>query len=251
MSQEEQRPERSPSYDSLFDGVSDHDVGPEESASLTQQSPSQVTLTDAANPEESQERPIDISPAPNLACGVTWVNDGLSQNPTWTVEPTVEAVIATLKIAIGLHHKYSVQLLHDGALSKLYDVFFDNQAFVMRVCLPVCPRVKTEAEVATLGWVIQHTPLPVPRVRAYDSSRNNPLGYEWLLMTKLEGQPLSACWPDVTMGSKQRIVKQIAAFSVSAFRRPFHEGIGSIVKTSSNSNSYAYGIGELVSMAFF
>ncbi|KAI0437060.1 phosphotransferase enzyme family-domain-containing protein [Xylaria telfairii] len=236
MAEEERRSERSPSDDSLFGGASDHG-----------QSPSQVTLTNAANPDE--KRPIDISPTPNPIYGVTWVIDGLSQHPTWTVQPTVESIIATLKIAIGRHHDYSVKLLHDGKLSRLYDVCFDNQAFVMRVCLPVCPRAKTEAEVATLSWVSQHTSLPVPRVRAYDSSQNNPLGYEWLLMTKLEGKPLTACWPAVTMGSKERIVKQIAAFSVSAFRQPFHQGIGSIIKTRSGSNGHAYGIGELVSMA--
>ncbi|KAI0451395.1 phosphotransferase enzyme family-domain-containing protein [Xylaria acuta] len=233
--EEERQLERSPSYDSLFGGDSGQDGGLEESPSPTPQSPSQATT------------PINASPAPALwlgrdpSYGIAWVKRGLCCYPTWTVEPTVESVIATLEVAIGTNHKYGVQLLHNGSFSKLYDVSFANQAFVMRVSLPVCPRTKTEAEVATLGWVSQHTPLPVPRVRAYDSSRSNPLGYEWLLMTKLEGKPLSACWSSVTMGSKERLVKQIAAFSASAFGRPFYEGIGSILKTSSNSNSRVHG----------
>ncbi|KAI0551192.1 phosphotransferase enzyme family-domain-containing protein [Xylaria curta] len=243
---DEQQSERSPSYDSLFGCDPSQDFDLEELQSLAPQSPAQTTVTDTANSEENQATLINNStaPPPWLALdptgGVTWVNHGLCCYPTWTIEPTIESVIETLKVAIGPDHEYSVQMLHNGSLSRLYNVSFDNQAFVMRVCLPLCPRTKTEAEVATLGWVSRHTGLPVPRVRAYDSSRNNPLGYEWLLMTKLEGKPLSSCWSSVTMGLKERLVKQIAAFSVSTFRQPFYEGIGSIFKTNSNSNNHDY-----------
>ncbi|KAI0114306.1 kinase-like domain-containing protein [Nemania sp. FL0031] len=169
------------------------------------------------------------------ACGLTWVKDGLSVRPVWTVEPTIESIIATLKITIGFDKEYRVQFLHEGSLSKLYDVSFDNQAFVMRVSLPVCPRAKTEAEVATLNWVHQHTPLHVPRVRAYNSSRDNPLGFEWILMTKLEGTPLSKCWSSVTIGSKERLVQQIATFTASTFNQQFYQGIGSIFNESTSN----------------
>ncbi|KAI1125493.1 phosphotransferase enzyme family-domain-containing protein [Nemania abortiva] len=173
------------------------------------------------------------------ACGLAWSRGGGYTFATWTVEPTIESIIATLKTAIGINKEYDVRLLHKGASTKLYDVTFDNQAFVMRVSLPVCPRTKTEAEVATLDWVIQHTPLPVPRVRAYDSSRDNPLGFEWILMTKLEGTPLSQCWSSMTIGSKERLVKQIAAFAASTFDQPFDDGIGSIFKAAPNSGGRA------------
>ncbi|KAI1747165.1 phosphotransferase enzyme family-domain-containing protein [Xylaria castorea] len=245
--EDERQLERSPSYDSLFGRDSGQDVGLEELPSLIPQSPSQATVTNAAGFEENQETAVNDSPAPpswlggDPTCGVAWMYHGLCCYPTWTVEPTIESVIATLKVAISPDHEYGVRLLHNGTLSKLYDVSFNNQAFVMRVCLPVCAVTKTEAEVATLDWVSQYTPLPVPHVRAYDSSRNNPLGYEWLLMTKLEGKPLSTCWSSVTMGSKERLVKQIAAFSISAFNQPFYEGIGSIFKTDSNSDSRTHG----------
>ncbi|KAI0188671.1 phosphotransferase enzyme family-domain-containing protein [Xylaria flabelliformis] len=255
IQEDEQQLERSPSYDSLFGCSSGQDFDLEELQSLAPQSPSQATVADAANSKENQATPINDSTTPpswlgwDPTGGVTWINNGLCRYPIWTFEPTIQSVVATLKVAIGSDHEYGVQMLHNGSLSKLYTVSFDNQAFVMRVCLPLCPRTRTEAEVATLSWVSQHTGLPVPRVRAYDSSRNNPLGYEWVLMTKLEGKPLSSCWSSVTMGSKERLVKQIAAFSISAFRQPFYEGIGSIFKTNSNSNNHAYVIGELAQRA--
>ncbi|TRX93624.1 hypothetical protein FHL15_005596 [Xylaria flabelliformis] len=231
-----QQLERSPSYDSLFGCNPGQDFDLEELPSLAPQLPSQATATHAENCEENEATPIHDSTTPpswlrwDPTGGVAWINNGLCRYPIWTFEPTIQSVIATLKVAIGPDHDYGVQMLHNGSLSKLYTVSFDNQAFVMRVCLPLCPRTKTEAEVATLSWISQYTGLPVPRMRAYDSSRNNPLGYEWLLMTKLEGKPLSSCWPSITMGSKERLVKQIAAFCVSTFRQPFNEGIGSIFK---------------------
>ncbi|KAI1276813.1 phosphotransferase enzyme family-domain-containing protein [Xylaria sp. FL0933] len=222
FAEDERQLSRSPSCGSLFGGGPGGFVDPEEETS------------------------VDAPPLPppwledHPTCGLAWAKRGLSLCPEWEVEPTVESVVATLEVAIGCNQQYDVRFLHEGTLSKLYDVSFGNQAFVMRVSLPVHPRAKTEAEVATLDWVYQHTRLPVPRVRAHDSSRNNPLGFEWILMTKLEGKPLSECWSSVTMGSKERLVKQIAGFSRSTFRQPFRGGIGSLYKTISNVDGCSY-----------
>lgn len=269
---EEQGPrlERSPSYDSLFGDDVSESLDLEESGRLAsplspsllpRPAPARIgdrgVVAIAAGPDNPQASPSDAAPASPAcpggppACRPTWVKNGFSLYPTWTVEPTIQSIVATLNRAIGFNHEYEVQFLHEGALSKLYDVSFNSQAFVMRICLPVCPQTKTESEVATLGWVKQHTPLPVPHVRAYDSSRNNPLGYEWLLMTKLEGKPLSECWSSVTIGSKERLVRQIAAFVASTFNQPFREGIGSLFKATPNADGYGYSIGKSVSMAFF
>lgn len=274
---EEQGPrlERSPSHDSLFGSDVSESLGLEESARplasplplplplppLPLSAPTRIddhrAVAIAASPGDPQPSPIDAAPALPVcpgappACGPTWVKNGLSLYPTWTVEPTIQSIVATLNIAIGFNREYDVQFLHEGALSRLYDVSFDGQAFVMRVYLPVCLRTKTESEVATLDWVKQHAPLPVPHVRAYDSSRDNPLGYEWLLMTKLEGKSLSECWSSVTIGSKERLVRQIAAFVASTFNQPFHDGIGSLFKATSNAHGCGYSIGKSVSMAFF
>lgn len=186
------RLERSPSYDSLFGSdvseLPDLEESARPSPRLPHSAPTRIghrrVVAIAASPDDPQASSIGAAPA-SPACsgepparGLAWVKNGLSLYPTWTVEPTVQSIVATLSIAIGFNHKYEVQFLHEGALSKLYDVSLDGQAFIMRVYLPVCLRTRTESEVATLDWVKQHTPLPVPHVRAYDSSRNNPLGYE-------------------------------------------------------------------------
>lgn len=42
-------------------------------------------------------------------------------------------------------------------------------------------------EVATLNYVKQRTTIPVPTVIVSDSSSENDLGYEWILMEKIPG----------------------------------------------------------------
>ncbi|KAI1294329.1 phosphotransferase enzyme family-domain-containing protein [Xylaria venustula] len=255
--EEEQQLTRSPSHDSLFGSVSDESSNLERSDVSTPQSSLETTLIDTCDHKDDEETLDDASLIPpswltdDPTCGLTWAKDGVSLYPKWAFEPTIESIVATLKSALGCAQEYIVRFLHEGTLSKLYDVRLDDRSFIMRVSLPVYPRLKTEAEVATLNWVDQYIPLPVPRVKAYDSSQDNPLGFEWILMTKLEGRPLSECWEAVTLGSKERLVKQIAAFSASAFHQLFSGGIGSIYEGPCNADGYSYVVGEVVSMASF
>ncbi|KAI1824089.1 phosphotransferase enzyme family-domain-containing protein [Xylaria intraflava] len=186
------------------------------------------------------------STVPENGDGLAWVKHSLSLSPKWAIEPTSEAIVATLKASLDCDQEYNVTFLHDGAYSKLYEVDIGEQAFVMRVTLPVCSQSLTESEVATLGWVGQNTSLPVPRVKAYDSSPNNPLGFEWILMTKLPGKPLSERWSSMSMVSKERLVKQIAAFSTATFRQQFDGGIGSIYKAASDPRGPFFAASEWV-----
>ncbi|KAL7629798.1 hypothetical protein AAE478_001321 [Parahypoxylon ruwenzoriense] len=161
--------------------------------------------------------------------GLRWVSDGhhFSPRPEWTVEPTLDSIALTLQAVIGPGKQYLIQHGWDGVYNKIYTVSYDQKRFIMRVSLPVCPKIKTESEVATLQWIYGNTNLPVPKVKCYDSSRDNPLGFEWILMDRMYGVPLSQCWNSVTQGAKERIVKQIAAYAAVAFERQFR-GIGSI-----------------------
>ena len=54
------------------------------------------------------------------------------------------------------------------------------------------PRLKTESEIATLQYLRDNTPVPVPIVYHYDSNPYNRLGGEYILMSKVSN-PLSMC----------------------------------------------------------
>jgi aminoglycoside phosphotransferase (APT) family kinase protein len=77
----------------------------------------------------------------------------------------------------------------------------------MRVSLPVCPRYKTEGEVATLRWVYNNTQIPVPRVISFDRSNGNEIGFEWILMEFIEGTSAHKRWRTMSMEQKIAFTK--------------------------------------------
>ena len=79
----------------------------------------------------------------------------------------------------------------------------------MRITLPVEPLFKTESECATLAYICSHTSIPVYNVIADDSSEN-PLGFEWMLLEKIEGVPLSDVWEQMDFDSKVRLTMEIS-----------------------------------------
>lgn len=184
--------------------------------------------------------------------GLQWTSDEdpFSPIPHWTIEPTVGSVVLALKKAVSPDKEYTVDHCWDGVYNKIYSVLYDQKRFIMRVSLPVCPQLKTESEVATLQWIYDNTNLPVPRVQCYDSSRSNPIGFEWILMDRMEGVPLSQCWHSVTQDCKVRIVKQVAAYAAVAFERQFR-GIGNLYPSVPNDTAAPPRVGEMVSMVLF
>ncbi|KAI0008077.1 phosphotransferase enzyme family-domain-containing protein [Xylariaceae sp. FL0662B] len=181
--------------------------------------------------------------------GLQWIHNGdeFSIRPKWTVQPSIDSIILTLQERIGLGKEYVVKQCWEGVYNKIYLISYEGNRFIMRVSLPVCPTAKTESEVATLRWIHQNTTLPVPRVKCWDSSRDNPIGFEWILMDQMDGMPLSQCWHSITHEAKERIVKQIATYAADVFKKQFHEGIGNLLPSASNKHQ----VGEMVNMAFF
>jgi aminoglycoside phosphotransferase (APT) family kinase protein len=82
----------------------------------------------------------------------------------------------------------------------------------MRITLPVDPSNKTNSEVATNNFVRQNTDIPVPKIFAFDDSRDNELGFEWILMEMLPGATLERKWRKLSKDAKRDLVKQVAKY---------------------------------------
>ncbi|KAK3994330.1 phosphotransferase enzyme family-domain-containing protein [Cladorrhinum sp. PSN332] len=102
----------------------------------------------------------------------------------------------------------------------------------MRVSLPVYPRHKIRAEVATLRWVRENTSIPVPQVFGFDDSNGNEIGFEWILMELMEGASAHGRWRTMTMEQKVTFTKRLATFQaeLSGFGKaePIFRGIGTL-----------------------
>ena len=206
--------------------------------------------------------------------GLEWIHDTFGLEPRWTVEPKREIVesLARKHLTLDGDARCEVQFYAQGAFNKLYRVDTDNGAFLMRVSLPVDPHHKTMSEVATIKFVRQETEMPVPKIIAFDGSNDNDLGFEWILMELMPGQPLRKRWRKLPTRNKEELIKQLVHYQARLFQKKF-EGIGNIYETSGEAvepikklktgsgpisaqkstdiNKLPFTLGRIVSLIFF
>ena len=165
--------------------------------------------------------------------GILWRVGILSTEPLWTVVPDISVVEDICRHHLFPHADSSageltVKFLAEGAFNKVYTVDTKTtstmKSYVFRATLSIEPGDKVRNEVATLDYVKQHTKIPVPIVIAYDSSSENDLGFEWILMEKIPGAPLRGIWPRLSDASKAAITREIASYVLQIRKNcVFHE----------------------------
>lgn len=127
----------------------------------------------------------------------------------------------------------TVDLLARGSFNHAYNVTAENvatgfrQEYIFRTSLPVWPYYKVESDVATTEFVRHATSIPVPTIYAFDSNPNNKLGFEWMLMEKVQGTPLYNVWDTMEFDAKQALTRKIASWMAELSRFQFSK-IGSI-----------------------
>ncbi|CAF0976318.1 unnamed protein product [Adineta steineri] len=116
-------------------------------------------------------------------------------------------------------------------------IFFINtqentQQYVIKIGGRYWNKIKTEAEVKALELLSKHTTIPVPKILAYSSDRNNEFGVEWILMTRLSGQNMSiVCKTQkLSLNAKKSIIRDLADYiSQMHFKIPRFDKIGALM----------------------
>ncbi|EEU34675.1 uncharacterized protein NECHADRAFT_17767, partial [Fusarium vanettenii 77-13-4] len=166
----------------------------------------------------------------------------------WRAEPDIEKIKSTLR-SLWPSSTVQVAFFAQGAFNKLYHVIVEGPPpLMLRISLPVDPRYKTLSEVATIRWVNTVTTIPLPQVITYSSSLDSALGFEWILMTRLDGTSLSSAWTHIDFSTKTALVRQFASFTASLFRNQL-SGIGNIYPPVLSTLTPTTG--RIVSMPFF
>ncbi|KAJ5513098.1 Aminoglycoside phosphotransferase [Penicillium fimorum] len=158
--------------------------------------------------------------------GLNWAQETFGPEPRWTVEPEIGAIKQTVQ-SLRPSSMVKVTFFAQGAFNKIYNVSIDDEPFIMRVTLPVDPCYKIMSEVATMDLVRRTTGLPIPRIITYQASRDNLIGFEWMLMTKLPGKPFGELCQSLSFDAKVCLVRELAASSACLFRNQLR-GIGNI-----------------------
>jgi len=155
--------------------------------------------------------------------GLEWVAETFGLEPRWTTEPNIAKVelLARKHLNIEQNTYCRVTFYAQGAFNKLYKIETEAGCSLMRVTLPVDPSNKTNSEVATILFVGQNTDIPVPRIFAFDDSRENELGFEWILMEMLPGVTLRTRWRKLSKDAKRDLVKEVAKYEAQLSRYKF------------------------------
>ncbi|KAL9618894.1 MAG: hypothetical protein Q9160_006419 [Pyrenula sp. 1 TL-2023] len=168
--------------------------------------------------------------------GLEWRDETFGPEPAWTKEPNAESLEAVVRPCLDVSPSQfcRIRFLAQGCFNKLYTVDLDGVRAILRVALPVDPYHKTISEVATIDFVDRNTDIPVPKVFAFDASHQNDIGFEWILMQRMPGQPLRKAWRKLSLQAKENLIKQLAYYQSQLFSHKF-EKIGNLFKTQSQS----------------
>ena len=159
---------------------------------------------------------------------IEWVHGYFyAESPEWRCEIDTSIIKEIVEPQLEAHgfgtKDVSIEFFAAGGLNKLYTVTStvaetgQQQECIFRVAMPLDPWYKTESEVATMEYVRRYTSIPVPKVYAYDSSTDNKLGFEWIMMEKIAGKPISDFWDiyshekdDLDMATKLQLARTVA-----------------------------------------
>ena len=157
-----------------------------------------------------------MSTRPNL---LKWTGGYYNREALWPQEPSI-IVIKSLALkylasevpdTLDLN-RLEVQFFAQGGFNKLYSISCSGHSttYLLRVALPLIPYYRIESEAAVLSYLKANTSIPVARVIAWDSSAATDLGFEWILLEKIEGVALYEIWRKVPWESKLDIVSALA-----------------------------------------
>ncbi|KAH7385713.1 kinase-like protein, partial [Pyrenochaeta sp. MPI-SDFR-AT-0127] len=192
--------------------------------------------------------------------------------PIWTFEPDIEILTGIVRRQLDLPESFPcvVKFLAEGAFNKVYSVQCGNNTdVVVRVTLPVQPRLKTLRECATIQYIKHHTEIPAPLVFRYSVQRDDPLRFEWMIMERVAGTKVKDQWRHMSWLKKQLLVHKIVAYLSQLFRNRFNQ-LGNIyapkdiqeMTTEDKPDTVLLGaehscdksgfvVGEIVSLPFF
>ncbi|SMR61290.1 unnamed protein product [Zymoseptoria tritici ST99CH_3D1] len=186
---------------------------------------------------------MNSTPVPNQY-GLIWEPEAFGNlSPRWSAEPSISEIEALCRQHLHLDpQEPCTATLHErGGTSIVYTIEALARSpgkWMFKFCLPVDPGRKTRSEVATMRLVKETAGIPVPEVVAYDSSNQNLLGFEWILMEFMPGTELTNVWLGLELPQKTEVVRQLARYQAELLAFPFDSAkIGSLYPPSEDDKS--------------
>lgn len=164
---------------------------------------------------------------------------------SWKRVPTVEDAKTLINDCVSKGYlpdseHIGVTYFAQGATNVLFLVTcpdWDFETSLLRITMPYDPFYQIESEVACMLKAAL-SGVPVPQCFLFDSSADNPLGLEWMMIQKFEGPSLEAVYVreirngkprifDPNSGRGHQVLEEVAAYSRMLAGHEFHH-IGSL-----------------------
>lgn len=114
--------------------------------------------------------------------------------------------------------------LAEGGFNKIFLLTMDDESEVIaRIPTSIAgPRYYTTAsEAATMQFLRDILQIPVPRVLAYSATHDNPVGVEYIIMERLQGQSLGSRWLSLSTAELADVMSQLVEFEQKIFSFKF------------------------------
>ena len=120
----------------------------------------------------------------------------------------IQQLKETAAISVNAKSCINMAKLPEGSYNKAFLLTMDNGAQVVaRIPNPYLPpRISTASEVATLDFFRNELDIPVPRVFAWSSDKDQPVGAEYIIMEKAPGEELGKSWSSMDISEKVDLV---------------------------------------------
>lgn len=114
----------------------------------------------------------------------------------------------------------------EGGFNKVFllTTTDDGHEVIARIPTPIAgpPHYTTASEAATIDFLRTVLGLPVPKILDYSTSPENPVGAEYIIMERVNGESLESRWLSLTTGEVKHVMTQIAEMEqrIFSFRFP-------------------------------
>lgn len=133
-----------------------------------------------------------------------------------------DATIVSLLESIFLGAPKSIKSMKViAAFHAIYVITYPDIEYILRVAGNHVPSIKTENEAAILMWLKRNSNVPVPDVIAFDSTTNNKLDHEYIILSRCPGVAISDIYDSLTAHQLDHIVLQLIDILSELHRHPF------------------------------
>lgn len=126
----------------------------------------------------------------------------------------IESKARSLCVALwpeAQHDRTEIDFLAEGGHNKVLSVTIhdDKGCYGKYVIRLPCSEKTILSSVSTLRYLYEHTTLQVPKVIYFDNTRNNSLGYGYIVLERLRGRNLQSCWEDLSQDQRLVVAEEI------------------------------------------